>query len=67
MTPRPMERSRMLEYFARAMLSGEVAPQWRPYLQRMSLAAPTSMRERLLQRQVLAALRLTPEISASSA
>ncbi len=52
---------------ARAMLSGEVAPQWRPYLQRMSLAAPTSMRERLLQRQVLAALRLAPPASDSSA
>ena len=44
---------------ARAMLSGESAPEWRPYLERMSLAAPASFQERLLQRQVLAALRLT--------
>jgi hypothetical protein len=42
----------------RAMLSGESPPQWRPYLERMSLTEPKTFRERLLRRQVLAALRL---------
>jgi hypothetical protein len=43
---------------AAAMLGSPQAPEFRPFLERMSLTTPASIRERIERRLVTAALRL---------